>query len=373
MKLSTHKRILLLYITEVSGHHQATLAIEKSLRILDPTVEVMNINGFGYTYPIIEKIVNKTYMGIIKRTPHIWDYLYDNPKIYKKTLSIKKAIHQSNHTKFAKLFKEFQPDAVICTQAFPCGMVADYKNTHQLSTKVIAVLTDYAPHAYWLHEGVDYYVVPSEDAKGRFIKEGVQQARIKIFGIPVDPKFIVHLDRKVILRKLGLDEDTPRILVMGGGQGLGPIKKVLKELMELRIKVQFIVVTGTNKKLLKWLKQISPEGQQRLIVFEYVHNMEEIMDVSTIAITKPGGMTTTECLTKGLPMVIIRPLPGQEMYNTNFLLSKGAAIRINEIKYIGAEVGALLNSQERLMHMRRCALENNQPNSSFDIAKLALQ
>src|SRR3989338_3080571 len=120
------QRIMLMYITEVSGHHQATIAIEKALTLLNPAVQTLNINGFSYAYPIVEKIVNKAYMGIIKRTPRIWDYLYDNPKVVKRTQSIKKAIHKSNHVKLAKLFGEFKPDAVVCTQAFPCGMVADY-------------------------------------------------------------------------------------------------------------------------------------------------------------------------------------------------------------------------------------------------------
>ena len=169
------KKILLMYITEVSGHHQATLAIEKSLKGLNPRLEILNINGFSYTYPIVEKIVNKAYMSIIKRTPHIWHYLYDNPAVYKKTLSIKKAIQQSNHSKFEKLFSQFQPDVVVCTQAFPCGMVADYKKEHNLNIKIIGVLTDYAPHSYWLHEGVDYYIVPSEEAKERMRQQPPKQ------------------------------------------------------------------------------------------------------------------------------------------------------------------------------------------------------
>ena len=362
-----------MYITEVSGHHQATLAIEKSLKSLNSNLEILNINGFSFTYPIVEKIVNKAYMSIIKRTPNIWHYLYDNPAVYKKTLSIKKAIHQSNHSKFEKLFSKFQPDVVICTQAFPCGMVADYKKAHNLDVKVIGVLTDYAPHSYWLHEGVDYYVVPSEEAKERFVQEGISEERIKVFGIPVDPKFTTVVDKKLVAQKLGLNPEKPTVLIMGGGQGLGPIKKVVKALTKSKVDFQLIVLAGTNKKLIKWLKKSAETSHKKTIIYEYAHNVEELMEMASISITKPGGMTTSESLTKGLPMIIVRPIPGQEVYNTNFLLKKGAAIRVNKIKDIVKTVESLLISHEQLNLMRSAALSNARPHSSLEIAKLALE
>ena len=367
------KKILLMYITEVSGHHQATLAIEKSLKSLNPRLEILNINGFSYTYPIVEKIVNKAYMSIIKRTPHIWHYLYDNPAVYKKTLSIKKAIQQSNHSKFEKLFSQFQPDVVVCTQAFPCGMVADYKKEHNLNIKIIGVLTDYAPHSYWLHEGVDYYIVPSEEARERFIAEGIAEERIKVFGIPVDPKFTAVLDKKSVAQKLGLDHEKPIVLIMGGGQGLGPIKKVVTALTKSKVELQLIVVAGTNKKLIRWLKKSAQQGRKKTIIYEYAPNVEELMTVATVSITKPGGMTTSESLTKGLPMIIVRPIPGQEVYNTNFLLKKGAAIRVNKVENIAKTVESLLTSTENLALMRNAALSNGRPHASLEIAKLVLQ
>src|SRR6202166_2612271 len=180
-----HKRVLLMYISQVSGHRQGAVAIAKSLKSLDPDCEVLNINGFGYTYPVMEKIINTAYMGVIKRAPKIWEYLYDNPKVIKFSEKWKQSIHQSSHKKLKPLIDEFKPDVVVCTQAFPCGMVADYKMNHRPALTVIGVLTDYAPHLYWLHEGVDYYVVPSEEARERYVKEGIPKEQIKVLGIPI--------------------------------------------------------------------------------------------------------------------------------------------------------------------------------------------
>jgi processive 1,2-diacylglycerol beta-glucosyltransferase len=371
-QLAKKRRILLLYITKVSGHRQATMAIKGSLRQLDPDIEVPCVNGFGYTYPVLEKVVNRAYMSVIKRTPQVWDYLYDNQDIVRKSESIKNFLHKSSHVKLSRLFEKHQPDTVVCTQAFPCGMVADYKQTYNLNIRLIGVLTDYAPHAYWINKGIDYYVVPSEEAKDRFIKEGVSPEKIKVYGIPIRAKFAVPLDKQAIAAQLGLDPAEPVILIMGGGQGLGPIKEVVKSLVKLTTALQMIVLTGINKKLIKWLKREKKKTAKKILIYEYASNVEELMEVATLIITKPGGMTTGESLAKGLPMVLVNPIPGQEMRNTDFLLRKGIAIRIDKTSEVGREVEILLKTPDRLHAMSRAAYAQGKPLAALDVARLII-
>ncbi len=366
------KRILLMYITKVSGHRQATIAIEDTLKSLNPDVEIMSINGFGYTYPILERVVNRAYMGVVRRTPKVWDYLYDNPKVFKRSQSIKEFLHKTSHSKLSKLMHKFNPDAVLCTQAFPCGMVADYKMAHNLKMKLIGVLTDYAPHSYWLNDGVDYYVVPSKDAKERFVKKGIPENRVKLFGIPIQPKFAAKLDKAKLAEKMNLDVKIPTILIMGGGQGLGPIKKVVKSLTKMKKDLQIFIIAGTNKKLIKWARKRALKFKKKILAYEYAKNVDELMELATLIITKPGGMTTTEALAKGVPMVIVDPLPGQEMRNTDFLLKSGIAIRIDRASDIGEEVEILLESPDRLRKMSKAAYDNARPYAALDIAKLVL-
>ena len=229
------RRILLMYITQVSGHRQATMAIQEALRKLGPHIEAPAINGFGYAYPILEKVVNKIYMGMIKRTPKVWDAVYDNPQFFKNSQSIKNFLHKTSHKKIGCLFEKFRPDTVVCTQAFPCGMVADYKREYGLKTTLIAVLTDFAPHSFWINEGVNYYVVPSVDAKERLIKKGVPADTIKVFGIPIKMKFVTRHNPKPIAENLGLDPHLPTLFIMGGGRGLGPMTKTLESLIKVEM------------------------------------------------------------------------------------------------------------------------------------------
>ena len=382
MTPSSHKdkrKILLMYITKVSGHRQATVSVQRALRELDPQINAPTINGFGYTYPLLEKVINRAYMSVIKRTPKVWDYLYDNPKIVKNSQSIKKYLHKTSHAKIEKLIKRYRPDTVVCTQAFPCGMIADYKREHNLKIRLVAVLTDYAPHSFWLNEGVDYYIVPHAEARDRFIKKGVSPDAIKVYGIPIRTKFAVQLDKRPIAEKLGLQLDVPVVLIMGGGQGLGPIKSVVKSLVKLSMPLQLIVLTGTNKKLIKWLQKEREKNQKKktphdkkILFYEFANNVDELMELASLIITKPGGMTTSEALAKGLPMVIVDPLPGQEMRNTDFLLKKGIGIRIDKTSDIDEEIELLLQSPVRLASMSKAAFENGKPHAAMDIAKLIL-
>ncbi len=372
-ELTQPRRILLMYITRVSGHRTATIAIEKAIKTLDPTAEVMSINGFGYTYPILEKVVNRAYMGIIKRTPKVWDYLYDNPDVLKRTQKLKNFLHKTSHEKLSILFEQFQPDTVVCTQAFPCGMVADYKLAQRQPLTIMGVLTDYAPHSFWLHEGVDYYIVPSEDARWKFLLKGVDEQRIKLFGIPIHANFSVSKDKADIAKKIGIDLQFPTILIMGGGQGLGPIKEVVNALAGVKTPLQLVVVAGVNQRLIRWLKRFSLPSDKRMKIYEYVDNVDEFMEVATLIITKPGGMTTSECLAKGLPMVIINPLPGQEMRNTDFLLQNGIAIRIDKTSDMAEEIELLLRNPRKLDDMRQAALAHGRPHAGLDIARLILK
>jgi processive 1,2-diacylglycerol beta-glucosyltransferase len=361
-----------MYISEVSGHHSATLAIEKALKMRSPDVEVLNLNAFNYTNPISEKITNRIYMGVIKRTPKIWDYLYDNPAVARKIEKIKASIHKFNSPKLKTLFDKFKPDAVVCTQAFPCGMVADFKKTYQSRIPLVAVLTDYIPHSYWIYDTVNYYITPSEEVSQRLIKKGVAAQKIKSWGIPFDPQFNTPVDKNKVMQRLKLGPDKNTVLIMGGGQGLGPIKTIVKSLERVKKDFQEIIVTGANKKLYRSLKRKIKKYKKKILLFSYVDNICELMAISDFIITKPGGITTAEALAKNLPMIIVKPLPGQEASNTAYLAQKQAAIKIDDLKKMGSVVEELLENPHKLKRLSESAGRISKPNASLDIAELLL-
>lgn len=361
-----------MYISEVSGHHSATIAIERAVKSLSPTAETLNINAFKYTNPISEKVINRIYMSVIKNAPQVWDYLYDNPKVAKRLAKIKDAVHKFNSPKLKNLFDRFKPDAVLCAQAFPCGMVADYKKDYGSSLPLLAVLTDYIPHSYWVYDNVDYYITPSEEVAERLVKKGVPAHKIRPLGIPFDHRFNSPFNKTKVMQKLKLDPGIKTVLIMGGGQGLGPVKSALRQLKKLKREFQVIVVAGSNKKLYNSLKRKIKRYNKKLLVFGYVDNINELMGVSDILISKPGGITTAEALSKKIPLVIVRPIPGQEASNTAYLTLKEAAIKVDEVKNIGVVIEELLENPEKLKRLSEHAARIAKPNAAMDIAKLLL-
>ncbi len=366
------KKVLLLYISEHSGHHSASTAIEKALHSLDSSVETLNLNSFNYTNPILEKVINQAYMGVVKSRPEIWEYLYDNPKVLRNTQKLRDMFHRFNTGKLKPLLDEFAPNVVVCTQAFPCGMVADYKRSYGLAVPLVGVLTDYAPHSYWIYNNVDKYIVPSKETGKKLEGNGIEAQKIIPFGIPIESKFSCQVkDGVAIKRELGLDPDKPCVLVMGGTQGLGPIKDMVRSLDRAALDIQLVIICGTNKRLYRHFKR--GRFRKKVVVLPYASNIEELMQISDLIITKPGGITTAEALAKGLPMLIVHPLPGQEAMNTRFLLNEGVAVKAESSADVTVILEELLYNKNKLADMKRKALVLSKPSSSTDIARMILE
>lgn len=371
--MNSSRRILLMYISKVSGHRQATKAIEKSIKKVLPDASVSSVNGFGETFPLTETIINCLYMIGIRFFPQLWDWMYDNPKLVERSHQTRERIFAQSHPKIQRILEEHQPDTIVCSQAFPCGMVAHYKMKHQCRYKVIGVLTDYAPHSYWINDGVDYYVVPSEHTRAQLEQKGVDPHRIKVLGIPIRYTFAEEKPREALCEREGFEPSDPVVLIMGGGHGLGPIKQTVKALLASDQPMQLIVIAGANKGLWQWLQRVARQAPKKMLVYEYNPNIDELMTMADLIVTKPGGMTTAECLAKGLPMVIVKPLPGQERCNTEFLVDNGIGIHVKNMRCLAQEVAALLADPSRLHSMTMAARQHAYPYSAKHIAELIEQ
>ena len=368
----SQKRILLFHITNVSGHRQAALAINDALKCCAPDAAVKVINGFNYTNPTSEKIINAVYMHVIRKFPKIWDYLYDNQKVRRFFSGPERFIYNVNCRKLKSLFEEFKPDVIACTQAFPCGMVAAYKRTYKSEVPLVGILTDHAPHSYWFHNEVNYYIVSSEEVREKIVTKGVPEEKIKVLGIPIFKKFAKAQDKSQIRKSFNVDPDLPVALVMGGGQGLGPLEEIILKLSSVDSDFQIIVVSGTNKKIYNWIEAKKNDFKKRIINFGYIDNIDEIMEISTFIITKPGGITISEALAKSLPILVVDPIPGQEESNAEFLTKNKAAINIKDSRHLVGIVRGLLNNREELLALSLNAKAISKPNSAVDIAALLI-
>lgn len=362
------RRILLMYITTSSGHHRASCAIEQTIKRLDPGATVVAVDAFEYTSRFVRSAISHSYFSLIRHQPDVWEYLYDNPAVHQRVQQLRTLLHRYHAGKFKQLLETVRPDVIACTQAYPCGVVADFKKHHNVRTPLVGVLTDYAPHLYWFHDTVDVYVVPSEQVKQRFITRGVEPQRVRVFGIPIDPQFTEPVDRDAVARSLGLDLSRPTILIMGGGSGFGRIREIVMSLDSLPYPCQLVVLLGTNRTLRAWFQ--AQHFRHRVVPLGYTSDVYRLMEIATILVSKPGGMTTSEALAKQLPLVIVNPIPGQEAYNARFLLSQGAAVQAASIDMVRQTVRDLLENPAQLEAMRKRDAELAHPDAATHTARL---
>jgi processive 1,2-diacylglycerol beta-glucosyltransferase len=266
------------------------------------------------------------------------------------------------------VLEEVRPDAIACTQAYPCGVVADFKRQFGLRAPIVGVLTDHAPHLYWFHDTVDMYVVPSEQVRQRFLERGVPDSRIRVIGIPIDLAFSVSQDREAAARRYGVSLTEPVILLMGGSSGFGALRQILTALDTLPQPCQVLLVSGLNRPLLAWVRR--QRFRHRVISLGYVRDIAGLMELATILISKPGGLTMSEALAKRVPLVIVNPIPGQEAYNARYLLSQEAAVEAAGPDTVRQTVRDLLENPQRLEQLRTRLGELARPLASLETARL---
>jgi processive 1,2-diacylglycerol beta-glucosyltransferase len=234
-------------------------------------------------------------------------------------------------------------------------------------------LTDFYPHSYWIYEAIDKYAVASADAKDRLLANGVIADKVYISGIPIDIKFSRVIDKDLIYGKLGLDRSKKTVLVMGGSQGLGPIRRVVFSLDRICSDMQMIVVSGTNNRLYNYLKRRIKKFNKPVALLGYVDNTDELMSIADMIVTKPGGLTVSEALSKSTPIVIVNPIPGQESKNTEFLIKQGAAVKASNEREVAILVENLCSTAPKLEDMKKSAERIARPDSAIDVANMLLE
>ncbi|MFH1519081.1 MAG: glycosyltransferase [Candidatus Omnitrophota bacterium] len=367
------KKVHIFHISESGGHNKAAQNLKEALHYKNPQIDVLNLNGLGYFYPRGEKIVNSIYITIIKHFPHIWGKAYDRRKVVKALTPYRKIINRFTFSRLNKLITRYPPDCFVATQAFPCGLIADFKEKMGLKCPLVAIITDYHPHRFWIHPFVDRYIVACQEAKNVLISEGIDAEKVKILGIPISVKFLTSYPKEQISRELGFVADLDSVLIMGGGLGIGPIKSIARKLDVLEDNFQIIVVCGRNKKLHNWFLKKREKFKKPLFVFGYTENIHKVMDFSDIIITKGGGITISEALAKGLCIIVTYSIPGQEERNVSYLSKKQAIIKSDHAKDIGEIINSLLQNKKRMYSLRERAKENSYIDSSLRIVDLILE
>lgn len=364
-------RVLILSASAGAGHIRAAQAIERALNVAGAAREVRHVDTLDYTNRLFRHLYSKSYLEMVNKAPELLGWLYD--KLDKPWQGERQRLMWSklNTRPFVKLLNQYRPDLVVCTHFLPSEIISWLKATEQLDTRQAIVVTDMDVHAMWLCRHFEQYFVALDETRVHLAKLGIPADKITVSGIPIDPLFAEDKDKNTMRRKLGLDEDRTTILVSAGGFGVGPIEHLVASLLELKHCAQVVAICGKSAELKAQLErtaaQVAAQSPVRLHVIGYTTAMDEYMSAADLMVGKPGGLTTSEALAKGLVFVIVNPIPGQEERNADHLLEQGIAIRCNNLPVLAYKIDALLDDCERFARMQANARAFARPHAARDI------
>jgi processive 1,2-diacylglycerol beta-glucosyltransferase len=349
-------RVLLLSASSGAGHVRAAQALERGLLELRAAREVRHVDALEYADKTFRNLYSKAYLDMVNKAPALMGWLYDYFDKPWKRERRRLAFDQLNTRPFVKMLKKQQPDIVICTHFLPAEIVSWLRTKKKIAACHAIVVTDFDVHAMWLCRDYDHYFVGLDETRVHLEKLGIPANKVSVSGIPIDPVFEQKKDQRVMREKHGLEPDRLTILVSAGGFGVGPIQKVMKVLLQMQHPAQVVAVCGRNKDLTQQLghlaASISRDHPIAIKVVGYTSEMDEYMAASDLIVGKPGGLTTSEALAKGVVFVIVNPIPGQEERNSDHLLEEGVAIRCNNLPTLAYKIDRLLDDPERLKAMR---------------------
>ena len=361
-------RILIATVTAGAGHLQAATALEEAWRVLRPDDAVAKVDLLDFVSRLQRNVYVKGYVKLVEHAPELWGMVFkktDNPKLLRKVARFRRGFAERTNKRFVKYLKAFQPDAVICTHYLPVEIMAHLERKG-FNPLTVCVVTDFEAHALWMEQAVDLYCVAAQETKASLVARGAMAENVAVTGVPIAVKFASCLDARAVRKNFGLRDDLPVLLVLGGGFGMGPVAKILSALDKVERDFQTLVVAGRNEKLRRELA--CGDFRRPTRVLGFVTNMHELMAVADLIITKPGGLTTSEALAMGKPLFILNPIPGQEAANSDFLLERGAAAKVNRIEDAPFRLDQLIGSR-KLKEMGRAARALGHPNAAQEICR----
>ena len=374
------KKILLLSASSGAGHTRAAQAIEKAFNEANDeggvVHEIRHIDTLDFTNRVFRSLYSKAYIDVVNKLPEVSGWFYDKLDKPWENERRRLALDKLNTRPFVKLLREYQPDMIICTHFLPAEIVSWLKAKERIASRQAIVVTDFDVHAMWLCHHYEQYFVAIDEARAYLEALAIPNNKISVSGIPVDPVFALHKDKRDMRRKHGLAPDQTTILMSAGGFGVGALGQLIIALVPLQHPAQIVAICGRNEDLKKRVSELAADiGADARVTVKpvgYTHEMDEFMTASDLVVGKPGGLTTSEALVKGLVLVIANPIPGQEERNSDHLLEAGAAIRCNNMPTLAYKIDRLLSDPVRFAGMQKNAYAMARPNAARDIVQKVL-
>jgi len=335
------QKILFLSMSAGAGHKRAAQALFLSCKQNYPAIDCYHLDILDYSTKFLNLNTAQAYHFLVKYFPFIYRLAYKFTDSPKTAILIEKlsGLFALNSPKLQEFIKNYSPDLIIATHFLIPAMIK--KNFPDLPIDMI--ITDYGLHGFWLNPKIRNFYTATPEISKALTTRGLLAHNT---GLPIDPDFYEEKNLNSLKIKYSIKPDSPTILIMSGGFGLKNQKFLIKEILQNFPDFNLLVIAGkNNKKLVKKYLSLKKENTKNYQVFEFIEKIDDLISVADIIITKPGGITLTECLLLNKKIILTEPIPGQEKLNEEYFLKKTLAIKENK-KEIVEQIKSLLTEQK---------------------------
>ncbi|MEW6097140.1 MAG: glycosyltransferase [bacterium] len=351
------RKILILTVLAGMGHLRAAEAIAKGIKELNEDVEVKTYDPMAITSPKLQQFFNNSYLFLANYIPPLWGWIYNSRVVSSYYNPFRWDVKRRYAKSIKYVIDQFNPDVLVSTHPFIAEGAGELKKQRIIDLPLISVVTDYHVHPWGINRYVDWFILPTLEVAVHLKNKGIPDEKIRISGgLPTDPKFFKPQNKDYLCKIFDLQKDINVVLILCGGfgMGMGKVSKLLSGFIGVDFPLQLLVVAGKNEELRARLTKVSKQLKIKTKIFGFVENVEELMEVSDVVITKPGGVSVSEALTKKLPIILTKAVPGQEKWNVDMLLNEGVAIQPKNMVEIPSLLIKLFNKENnKLQEMRQ--------------------
>ena len=364
------KKVLIMSIKAGYGHHSTAKALVDYFGSMN--IECEMLDCLEYVSNFLGDSVQDAYMFFTKYIPEIYGGVYDRmannnkEKVASPFVVTAKMVAK----KIREYVVQYNADAIIGTHSYACVMMSYMKEKGYISCPLYGIVTDFTVHPLWENTKLDYYITPDRLLNSQMVKKGIPEAKILPIGIPIKEKFASGIEKQQARGQLGIADKTT-VLVMMGSMGFGNIIDEMERIMTVKGDFQVLCVSGTNEKMKKNLEE--RQWEKDVVVYGFVDNVDVLMDAADCIITKPGGLTTSELMAKGLPAILVNPIPGQEDRNMEFLVNSGAGIMVTKTFPIDEALSLIMNNPWRLELLTESVKHLGKPNATKNLCEFIIE
>ncbi len=363
--------ILILSASFGGGHNQVARALTQALHTQAPGLRMITVDYCDLLFPLLNRLTQFSYNQSIRHFPVGYALYYQATGKISPDSFWQRRLNRMGYSELITLVSRLQPRMIISTFPLPAGVLSEMKEAGELNVPVVTVITDICVHSQWVHPHTDLYVVGSTEVMQGLEERGIPRHKIAVTGIPIMPKFARAVDRATAQKTLGYAPNDRLILFMGGNDGLFGTTQFGSLLKDLPDNVKAMVLTGSNHELYDKL-QAANKNQPNLRICKYVDEMVDLMGFADLLVTKAGGITISEALAQGLPMIIYKPTPGHEEANARYLWNHRAAIVAKSERRLRIAIHRLILDEPFRERLHRNCLKIGTPESAAQSAKLIL-